>query len=135
MAKRGALSKLSPEVAASIIATLEKGNTRSCAAYTAGISPRTLANWMARGRKGERAFDAFFASVRQAELKAEAELVANIREASKKNWQAAAWILEKRSQCDWGNHAKELKEAMKILRRIEADKNEAKAASENANAS
>ena len=74
MAKRGALTKLTPEVSGTILATLEAGNTRACAAYSAGIAPRTLANWMARGRKGERGFAAFYASARQAELRAEAVL-------------------------------------------------------------
>ena len=120
MAKRGALTKLTTEATWTILATLEAGNTRACAAYSAGIAPRTLANWMARGRKGERGFAAFYASARQAELRAEAVLVGNIREASKKSWQAAAWILERRSQADWATHAKELREALKIFREIKA---------------
>lgn len=84
-------------VAHKILKALEAGLPRNTAAKLAGISPTTLYNYLRRGRAGEEPYTQFVAKARVAEASAEAELVAFIREAAKnRQWQAAAWILERR---------------------------------------
>lgn len=60
-------------------------------------------DWLARGRDGEQPYADFLDRVREAEGKAEAEMVACIRTAAldPKYWQAAAWWLERLRPTDW----------------------------------
>lgn len=98
-------SKHSPEVERLIVSLLEAGNTVETAAGAAGISPETFYDWMRRGlRDGKRdaKFRAFRAAVEQARSMAEATLVTRISKAAANgSWQAAAWLLERRSPEQW----------------------------------
>lgn len=100
-----------------ILADLADGQTRACAAARAGITDRTLQNWMARGRKGEEPFTSFVSAVKKAERDAEAVAVAAIRTAGAKNWTAYAWWLERKFPESWGKDAELLREIVAEYRK------------------
>jgi hypothetical protein len=101
----GRPSKLSPEVETRITNLLRVGNTVEIAAAAAGISPETFYDWMRRGeRKGsrEKKYRDFKAAVEQARAEAETTLVTRIAKAAANgSWQAAGWLLERRSPERW----------------------------------
>lgn len=78
-----------------IIAALQGGSTRTCAAEYAGISYDTF----------KRHFDAdtdFGDAVKKAEAECEVRNVAIVLKAAPKTWQAAAWWLERRRKEVYG---------------------------------
>ncbi len=93
-----------------ILVDLADGQTRACAAARAGITDRTMQNWMARGRKGEEPFASFVSAVKKAERDAEAVAVGEIRKAGTKNWTAFAWWLERKFPASWSKDAEILRE-------------------------
>ena len=101
--RRGRPTKLSPEVAATIIRALRKGVFFETAAQIAGIAPRTFFYWMSQGkRQPESRYGRFFAAVKKAIAVAESRLIKKIRRHGKKHWQALAWIAERRWPEHWG---------------------------------
>ena len=94
MADVGRNSKYTPEMVDKICFNLEKGlpYTTSCA--LAGISFETFNNW--RKEKPE-----FLELVYASEAVAEARIVERIEAASNDQWQAGAWILERRHPDNW----------------------------------
>jgi heptaprenylglyceryl phosphate synthase len=86
-------TKFDPDRAKSILADLATGNTRACAAGRAGVTDRTLRNWIARGKRGKKPFVSFVSAVKKAERDAEAFAVRSIVAAGRKNWTAHAWWL------------------------------------------
>lgn len=106
----GRPKKLNENIQQVIIETLLQGNTRGCAAARAGISYSTFNNWMQRGEAIEdqpnptdedKEYFAFFDLVNRAEAEAHAQSVKNVVGQGKKNFQAAAWWLERRFDKDW----------------------------------
>jgi hypothetical protein len=68
----------------------------------AGIDETTFSRWMAAGEKGKQPFADFAKAVKKAEEEAVRKHVAVITKAAEKNWQAAAWWLERRYPADFG---------------------------------
>jgi len=95
--------KLTPEITEIICQFIEKGNSYETATQAVGICRKTLFNWMDRGEKGEPDFTHFTHSIKKARAKAEMRRVQVIEDASPKNWQAAAWLLERSNPQQWGN--------------------------------
>lgn len=86
-------TKLTPEVEKAICDAIRDGLTYQAAAEVSGIAVSTLNEWL----KDERPrFIQFSEAVRRANAEAKKELLRRIREASRKDWRAAAWILERR---------------------------------------
>lgn len=98
-------SKLTDEVQEATARLIKVGVTVEVAAETVGISPETFYDWMRRGElKGSREakYRKFRAAVEQARAEAEATLVTRVaKAASNGSWQAAAWLLERRSPERW----------------------------------
>ncbi len=93
---RGRRSKLTPEVQGRIATALRAGCYLEQAAQLAGISPSTLYDWLARGRKARSGqFLEFLELVQGAIAQAEVAAVAQIVTSSKTDWRAAAWLLER----------------------------------------
>jgi hypothetical protein len=84
-----------------------------------GIDESTYYNWQKRAKEvvkkikkkeitkenitdRQRILIKFYKSVKKAEKEAVLRNVANIQGASKKNWQASAWFLERRNYKEWG---------------------------------
>jgi len=90
----------------------------SCqAAVAAGVSSQVFYVWMARGRDelerladnpgaeqdpNEAVFVEFLEAIEKARAEAEQARVKTIKTASKKQWQAAAWLLERQHPDRWG---------------------------------
>jgi transposase len=91
--KPGRPTKATPERLEKLIEGVRSGLTFEIASKRAGISYTTFKEW----RKDPR-LSAFAAEIKNAEADAEHELLQTIKAASheKNQWQAAAWILERR---------------------------------------
>lgn len=92
-----ASTKLTPKRHAEIVRLLSVGCTRETAANAAGITDRTLRNWLAWGEQGKKAYRQFYEDVVASEGKAEAAMVAVIARAGQQDWKAMAWLLERRA--------------------------------------
>lgn len=111
MYRGGGRPSITSETIDTIVDCLEKGNTIKTAAVKAGITARTFYYWM---KKGDEAFEArlidpdalitpfddayieFFMSVKGAEAEVKRFLLDRIWDAGIDQWQANAWILERR---------------------------------------
>lgn len=101
MATAGRRSKLTPEVQKIILETLRIGATFEAAAGRAGVSVSAINEWRRRGhggdrRKSSKAMAAFAIAVDRALAEAETSLVGIVRKAANTQWQAGAWLLERR---------------------------------------
>jgi transposase len=100
-------TKLNPEVTEIICQYIEKGNSYETAAQAVGICRVTIYNWIERGEKGEEPFLQFLQAIKKAKAKSEIRHIEVIDKAMEKNWQAAAWWLERSNQRDWGNRTEQ----------------------------
>lgn len=89
-------SKLDDLTAQRIVNAIKVGLPRTHAARAARISPATLFEWLARGRRGEGVYAEFLERVAEAEAYDVGELVGYMREHAKVSHQACAWLLERR---------------------------------------
>ena len=116
---RGQPSKLTPQVANAIRDHMEDGNYLETAAALAGIHRQTAMRWMQRGKAIQRKLKGdkidpttltdhdwdcvdFCDTIETAKALAEADDLATIKRASRRQWQAAAWRLERRNPTRWG---------------------------------
>ena len=81
-----------------------EGNYIETAAKLAGITKQSVYEWIKRGEAGERPFDTFADAVKEAEARAEAKMLANVRKASElpQFWAAGMTVLERRHPERWG---------------------------------
>lgn len=124
----GRLPSLTQEVSAAIVEAVRNGSTFKLAAETAGISERTMARWMSRGRKeSDGVYWLFWQAVKKAHADLIAENVNLIRTAAKepKHWTAAAWLAERLAPDQYGDSKarireleKRLNEAIKLLEKL-----------------
>ena len=92
-----------------IVAAIKKGLPYKLAAAAGGVSYATFVRWRNDGSNpdGQPHFREFCKQVRQAEAEAAMRFVSFIEQAAKKaNWQAAAWMLERRHPDLFGKEAK-----------------------------
>lgn len=101
--KRGAPSKLTPEVRALLLEALLAGNFRAVAARCAGISDSTLKGWLRLGKKSHSGeFAKLRADVHKAEADAEAGVVRNLMAQAQTDTKAMAFWLERKHPTRWG---------------------------------
>lgn len=94
--RMGRRCRLTPEVQDLIVTALRAGSYVESAAQLAGISPSTLYDWLARGRKARSGqFLEFLELVQGAIAQAEVQAVERVNTASQTDWRAAAWWLER----------------------------------------
>jgi transposase len=99
----GRPSKLSEALIKEICEYVRKGNYIETAAAAAGISKQTLYAWMKAGAREEDPLAVeFLDAYKKADAEAEAANVQLIRTQARKNWQAAAWFLERKHPDKWG---------------------------------
>lgn len=98
--KRGRPTSLTPRVQAEIVKCLEEGLYLAHAAACAGVTDRSVRDWMKRGEEGEAPFAAFSSAVKVAEAIAARDAMSRVRLAKSGEgthpWQASAWFLERR---------------------------------------
>ena len=103
MAKRGRPDKLTHEVQEALVKALRLGNFRGPAARFAGISSRTLYEWLKIGEKQHQGkFRVLLSAVRKAEADAEVAMVARLMEHAKKDTRAVQFYLERKHAARWG---------------------------------
>lgn len=104
MTRPGPKLKLTSDVQEKIVSLLRAGNYVETAAACAGIHKDTFYDWMKRGAKGEEPYAELAGAVHKALADGEARDVAVIFQASKEQWQAAAWRLERRFPDRWSRN-------------------------------
>ena len=98
-------SKLTPETRDIIIEGIRLGLRYDDAALAAGVSYQTIRNWVKKGEENKSGkYVEFLDALKVAEGEGEKMLVALIQKAARKQWQAAAWILERRHREKWGRN-------------------------------
>lgn len=98
----GAPIKCTPEVVAKIVLHVSQGQFLAVAARLAGISPKSIHNWTARGKREKTGpFRHFLTELRKAEALNEARLVRQWSKAGKKDWRAAMEMLARRHPERW----------------------------------
>lgn len=103
MARTGRPTKLTPEVAQAICAAVAAGNFRQVAARAAGVSPRTLGDWLAKGKaQATGPYADFLRAVLRAEQDAEMAMVKRVVEAASQDAKHAEWFLERKFPDRWG---------------------------------
>jgi len=86
-----------PEVVRLVGEASRLGMTYALTAAYAGISESSLYNWLALGREGSSEHVAFAEAVDDNQSRGAAQLLARIHQAAQGGqWQAAAWVLERR---------------------------------------
>ena len=78
-----------------ILEATSKGHTKDMAAHYAGVDPSTLHRWIKLGKQGEKPYRAFYRKFERARAEGALSLLDTIKEASRTQWQAAAWLLER----------------------------------------
>jgi hypothetical protein len=100
MARR---SKLTDEVQQRVCDALSIGVPRSTAAQAAGITERTLYNWLEKGEAHNRGrYFQFFQAVQAAEVQSEMTAMAVWRRGMSDDWRAAKDFLERRYPDKYG---------------------------------
>ena len=112
-------TSLTDDVQERIINAIKAGSYLDDAANYAGITYRTVANWMQKGREAQQRLDNgdtdltpnehlyvhFFHAVENARAQAVVRNVDIIQSAAQNGqWQAAAWYLERTNPRKWGRH-------------------------------
>lgn len=96
--------KLTPEIQETICEAIRAGNYRKVAARLVGIDRATLYNWTRWGEQDpDSIYGAFENALRLAEAEAEAGTLAIIMRAAAEQgqWQAAAWMAERKWPQRW----------------------------------
>ena len=101
--KPGRPTLLNPTRQATLLNAIEEGLPLKEAAEIAGISYDTLNHWTKRGESESAPpeFRQFCQLLRRSQALAMQVNVSAIREAAKRDWRAAAWILERRFPADF----------------------------------
>lgn len=111
---KGRPTRLTPDVHAALVEALTTGCYRETAARAAGIGVSTLYRWLEQGEADIEHDKAtphreLREALEKAEADAEQTALKIIRAAAPKNWQAAAWMLERKNPDRWGR-----RDAMKV---------------------
>jgi len=94
---------LEPAVRAKVLEAIGLGAPMHIAAAAAGVHERTLQRALARGRDGDPRYAALVEAMAQAEAESATTALQVVRAAALGGqWQAAAWLLERRWPDDYG---------------------------------
>ena len=89
--KRVTVKQLQPALEA-----LRRGATFKLAAQAAGVGESTLHRYIRKGREGDATWADFYKQVQLADQSRADLMLQRIEDGSKKDWRAAAWLLERR---------------------------------------
>lgn len=98
----GRPTKCTPKAIARIAKVLALGGTINSACRAGGIDTASYYSWLRRGEEGEEPFVGFLHAVKESQAVAEHKALSVINEAMLDQWQAAAWLLERRYPDDYG---------------------------------
>lgn len=102
--KGGRPTLLTPERMEKIGRIIKKGLSYEDASLAGNITYNTFNNWMKRGKEDtEGPYFEFFQYIKGCELEGKEENLDNISEAGRNGqWQASAWLLERRYPLEYG---------------------------------
>jgi hypothetical protein len=98
-------SKLTADVQAKLIEAIALGAQFEIACWFAGIHYATFRRWLVAAENGDERYVPLFVEIKKAEGTAATRWLGTINGASVKNWQAAAWLLERRYPRRYGRSA------------------------------
>ena len=99
----GRPTKLDDKLCEAICKSISQGNTLTYSVQQQGISYQTFLNWKERGEKAKSGkFFEFVEAIKKAEEEGKNFLVQGIKEHGRKNWQAMAWLLERKYPHEFG---------------------------------
>lgn len=110
-APKGRPTDCTKEMVKAMAEAISSGLSVERACCRCGISTETYAIWRRRGKAGEEPFLNFLQAMERAKAVREEEWLADIRAAAKEDakghrqWQAAAWLLERTNAADWARPA------------------------------
>lgn len=118
----GPIHRLTPERHKAIVEAVAKGMPRKFTAALAGISESSLYRWLATGRAATEdcAESQLWESIKAAESRCMEHCLEIIGEAGINQWQAAAWLLERRHPKHFGRDADVVVRLKKLLKELEA---------------
>ena len=91
-----------PGLKVTIVELLRDGHHTSTVCNYAGIDYTTFTGWLRKGKEGkDKAYYDFYNEVRMAEAEAEVNRLKNIKDHSKIDWKASAWIMERKWPERW----------------------------------
>jgi len=96
MARIGRPSSYTPALARAVCSAIASGLPVGVACRQHGIARQTLYDWRVQGRAGREPFAGFAARLERATAEAESRSVLAVVKAAKRDWRAAAWMLERR---------------------------------------
>lgn len=100
-------TSLTAEVHERIAKLVGSGVPIKRAAQSCGIGARTVMEWLERGRGGEKEpYITFARDVDAARATYQSALVMRVGQASRKDWRAAAWMLERQFSSEFGSSTK-----------------------------
>lgn len=85
-----------PKVCAEICEGIEQGYTKAMVSKRVGVHTDTINRWLRMGRMGQEKFRQFAMDFDASQGVAVQNMVDQVIEHSKKDWRAAAWLLERR---------------------------------------
>lgn len=101
--KLGRPEKLTPALQQKIVDAIRMGAYIETAAAYAGIRKSTFYDWLRKGASAKRGkYREFSDAIEKALAESEMRDLEVIAQASKENWQAAAWRLERKFPDRWG---------------------------------
>lgn len=102
--KGGRPSKFTVAVCTIILESVRAGQSYAMACRRARIDDSTLSHWAAEvEEKGEASrYFQFINDLMEAEASGQLALIATVRTATKIDWKAAAWLLERKHPDEWG---------------------------------
>ncbi len=115
LGKRGREPKLTRAVEDAIIENIRNCATQEIAARSAGISYRTLRNWLVWGEAGREPYFHFFQALTRARVEVEYKLVDVWWKAAQRDWRAAMALLEQRFPETYGKRRLEPEQAERGL--------------------
>jgi len=89
-----------------MVEAIKNGNYASTAAEAAGIGKSTHYQWIEKGEQGLKPYAEYAEAIKRAEAEAEMNAVKVIQAASRENWTAGAWYLERKFPDKWGRKDK-----------------------------
>ncbi len=98
----GRKTKLTPELQDDVVKRIRAGNYIKVACQAVGISHTAYFDWLKKGQEGKSPYAEFLDAIKKAESEAHVNYVAIVASHAPKQWQAAAWWLERRFPDKWG---------------------------------
>jgi hypothetical protein len=117
--KTGRPTKLTAEAVEAFADALRRTWYVETAADLIGVERRTVYYWIKKGKHARKGLlRTFFLTVKQVMAAKEATNVATIEAAAANQWQAAAWLNERRSPERWGSNRFEMTQIRKEVAEI-----------------